>query len=450
MELESAQEWSYYPRKKTRGRIEDKGTHFYVSLDIGRIDHSEPHTNISELKANSVDQRYFFKLLKSRNAGSSTSMNRSGHFATYNYRGYILLQSQSPIKSSSFKELRVTPSGKLIHVSNAGAQYKGDQIIINAPFIKKLIYRSVGLDIFLETGFPSTSSMDGVTVQQSDSIVLKYKTSKTIDQMFSDFSKIRNLLMLSSYFENDFNDVSIELIPSKLNRDRSNTVLVVSKQYRKIAIESENQPTPPHSWLFDCFMSDPEKISANYFTLLKDTDLQTSIDHYLAIFLPAKQNGVIEQYFMYSVLIIESLYERFIENFEDETKRKLIKLKDCKECGHKFCDFCAPISHVSLDTKLKRVVDKYLKNTGSEDYFKDLDFVKIAATRNHITHVKIAGKKELLEYGEMLDVANKFEYLFIYGVLQSIGYKDEDLDKILPSMDAFYSLGRYGFKPSAN
>lgn len=447
MDLGTAQEWSYYPRKKVRGHIVDKGTHFYLSLDIGRIDNAKPRIDIVELKANSVDQRQFFKLLKPRGAGSSTSMNRLGHFATYNYRGYTLLQSQSPIKTSTFKELRVNPSGKLIHVSNGGAQYKGDQIIINAPYTTKTLYKTADLEILLETGFPSTSSKDGVTVRQSDSIVLRYKTSKTIDEMLSDFNKIRNLLMLSSYFENDFNDTTMELTPSRLNRDRSNTIQIATKQYRKIAIESDNQPTPPHSWLFNCFLSNPENIANNYFNLLKDTDLQTSIDHYLAIFLPAKQNGVIEQYFMYSVLIIESLYERFIENFEDETKRKRAKVKKCKSCGNTFCDTCAPIGYVSLETKLERVVDKYLKDTSSGEYFKDLDFIKIAATRNHITHVKIAGKKELLEYGDMLDVASKFEYLFVYAVLQSIGYKNEDLDKILPSIDTFYAL-RQRFVPN--
>lgn len=440
MELEAAQEWSYYPRKKTRGILQDKGTHFFVSLEVGRIGYAEPKPKLNELKASSTNRGYYFKLLKPSNAGSSTTMNKSGHFAIYNFRAYTLLQSKTPIKRDTFKELHVVPTGKLIYLPSSRAQYQKGQIIIDTPYIKRSVHKESVLEVFIETGFTSSSGEDGVSVKQIDSVILKYKTNQTIERMTSDFAKVRNLLMLTSYFENDFNDVSMELRPPKLNRERSNTVKLSTKNYRKIAIESENRPRPPHSWLFSGFISNAKTISNNYFELLNTTDLRTSIDFYLAVFLPAKQNGVLEQWFLYSVLIIESLYERFIENFEDETERKRKKLKQCSKCGRDFCDHCAPIEYTNLETKLRKIVDQYITGTGSEKYFKSLDYAKIATTRNHTAHVKIAGKKDLLEYGDMFDVAIRFEYLFIYTVLKSIGYEPEELDKSLPTLDAFNGL----------
>lgn len=442
MEFEAAQEWSYYPRKKTRGTIQDKGTHFYVSLEVGRVGYAEPRLKLNELKANSINRGYYFKLLKPSNAGSSTTMNKSGHFATYNFRGYTLLQSSSPIKRDSFKELHVVPTGKLIYLPSTRARYEKGQIVIDTPYIKRSVHKESELEVFIETGFTSNSGEDGVRVKQVDSVILKYKTNQSIERMTGDFAKVRNLLMLTSYFENDFNDVSMELRPPKLNRERSNVVKLATKNYRKVAIESENRPRPPHNWLFSNFLDNAKTISRNYFELLNTTDLQTSIDFYLAVFLPSKQNGVLEQWFLYSVLIIESLYERFIENFEEESKRKRKKLKKCNKCGRDFCDHCAPIEYTNLETKLRRIVDRYLSGTGSEKYFKSLDYTRIAATRNHTAHVKIAGKKDLLEYGDMFDVAVRFEYLFVYAVLKSIGYESEDLDKNLPALDTFYGLRR--------
>lgn len=436
MDIEAAREWKYSPRKKLQGELKDEGTRFSLSLNFGktRLDKNAPAPET--IIGNSHNMQYYFRLQHVRSAGYSRALYTHGEYTTKEVVGYTLLQSRRPITRTTYKELQVEPQGNLVYVPGLSPRFNDGQMTLGTPYKHLTLHKAGDHEIALEVSYSSEASEGKVIVTQHDKIILKYNRVQRQNRMLTDLGRTRSLIMLTSFFNNDFNNVSMELIPPIPNRDRSNVVKLETKHYKNIQVESKNHPSPPNSWLFDVFLSRPLEISDSYFDLLDNTDIQTSINFYLAMYLPAKQNSVIEYHFMYSVMLIESLYERLLVQPEDTNRRD--SPKTCSKCKRSFCSNCVPAQHTPLEVKLRMVVEQYIKGTQSAKYFEKVDYRRAGATRNHYAHIKISGTSELLSIHDMITAAAKFEYLFIYILLNTIGYTNEELDKILPDLDSFY------------